>query len=56
MTDDPPNKSLSLDSKDLFEKLFEFSPDAIVVTDHTGSIVRANAQVERMFGYPVARN
>jgi PAS domain S-box-containing protein len=51
VTDDRPNKTLPLDSNDLFEKLFEFSPDAIVVTDNTGAIVRANAQVERMFGY-----
>ena len=51
MTAHAINKMLSLDSKDLFEKLFEFSPDAIVITDHTGSILRANAQVERMFGY-----
>lgn len=40
-----------MDSKDLFEKLFEFSPDAIVVADNSGLITRANAQVERMFGY-----
>lgn len=52
MTDDRPNLTLPLDSSDLFEKLFEFSPDAIVVTDQVGRIVRANAQVERMFGYP----
>jgi PAS domain S-box-containing protein len=39
------------DSDPLFEKLFEFSPDAIVVTDHRGSILRVNAQVERFFGY-----
>lgn len=35
----------------LFEKLFEFSPDAIVVTDSEGRITRANTQVERYFGY-----
>lgn len=35
----------------LFEKLFEFSPDAIVVTDETGKISEVNAQVERFFGY-----
>ena len=52
MTGNAPNKTLPHDSNDLFETLFEFSPDAIVVTDQTGSIVRANAQVERMFGYP----
>ena len=35
----------------LFEKLFEFSPDAIVVTDQTGKISEVNAQVEKFFGY-----
>jgi len=40
-----------LDPASLFEKLFEFSPDAVVVVDQTGSIVRANAQAEAMFGY-----
>jgi len=38
-----------LDSSDPFEKLFEFSPDAVVVVDQSGSIVRANAQTEAMF-------
>ena len=35
----------------LFERLFEHSPDAIVITDQTGSIVRVNARVEEFFGY-----
>jgi formate hydrogenlyase transcriptional activator len=35
----------------LFEKLFEFSPDAVLVTDKTGCVVHANAQTETMFGY-----
>ncbi|HEV2349778.1 MAG TPA: sigma 54-interacting transcriptional regulator [Terriglobia bacterium] len=35
----------------MFEKLFESSPDGIVVTAQDGEIVRVNAQVERMFGY-----
>ena len=35
----------------LFEKLFEFSPDAVFVTDQAGFIVRANGQAERLFGY-----
>ena len=39
------------DPPGLFEKLFEFSPDAVVVLDQTGSIVRANAQAEQLFGY-----
>jgi len=40
-----------LDATDLFEKLFEFSPDAVVVVDEAGAIVRANAQAEQIFGY-----
>src|ERR1700739_3836417 len=35
----------------LFEKLFQSSPDAIVVTDSKGQITEVNAQVERIFGY-----
>jgi PAS domain S-box-containing protein len=35
----------------IFEKLFEFSPDAIVLADAAGRITKANAQVERVFGY-----
>ncbi len=35
----------------LFEKLFEASPDAIVVTDAEGRITSINSQVERLFGY-----
>jgi PAS domain S-box-containing protein len=41
-------------SPEVFEKLFESSPDAIVVAAKDGEIVRVNAQVERMFGYPRA--
>jgi len=35
----------------LFQNLFEFSPDAIVVTDGNGRITNVNSQVERIFGY-----
>lgn len=35
----------------LLEALFESIPGAIVVSDESGSIVRLNAQVERLFGY-----
>ncbi len=35
----------------LFERLFEFSPDAVFVADKSGVIVRANGQAERFFGY-----
>jgi formate hydrogenlyase transcriptional activator len=46
-----PGKVLRLDASGLFEKLFEFSPDAIVVSDHNGRIIEVNAQVEKFFGY-----
>lgn len=35
----------------LLRALFEFAPDAIIVIDSTGRIVRSNGQVEAMFGY-----
>ena len=34
-----------------FRSLFEFSPDAIIMSDQEGKIVEANAQTERFFGY-----
>ena len=39
-------------TKAMFEGLFEFAPDAIVVVDSKGGIVQANQQAERLFGYP----
>jgi formate hydrogenlyase transcriptional activator len=38
-------------SETRFRSLFEFSPDAIVVTDPEGKITEVNAQVQRFFGY-----
>lgn len=35
----------------LFQQLFEFSPDAILVTRPDGAIIEANSQALRMFGY-----
>ena len=35
----------------LAEKLFEASPDSLIVSDAAGRIVEASAQVERLFGY-----
>jgi PAS domain S-box-containing protein len=35
----------------LFQNFFEFSPDAIVVTDGSGRITNVNSQVESLFGY-----
>lgn len=52
MCGETPGKALLPNSVNLFEKLFEFSPDAIVVTDRDGKITNINAQVETLFGYP----
>jgi len=47
----PEKDSSNRGAPELFERLFELSPDAIVVTDRQGRIASANAQVERIFGY-----
>jgi PAS domain S-box-containing protein len=39
------------DVQSLLENFFEQSPDAILITDHSGSILRVNAELERSFGY-----
>ena len=38
-------------SEGRFRALYEFSPDAILVTGENGEIAEANPQVERFFGY-----
>jgi PAS domain S-box-containing protein len=38
-------------SENRFRSLFEFSPDAIVVTDRDGRIAEVNGQVAKFFGY-----
>jgi len=38
-------------SESRFRSLFEFSPDAIVVTDRDGRIAEVNGQVAKFFGY-----
>ncbi len=38
-------------SQELFERLFESSPDAIMTADRNGRILAINTQMERMFGY-----
>jgi PAS domain S-box-containing protein len=35
----------------MFQELFQNAPDAIIVVDHAGRVVRANPQAERLFGY-----
>ena len=38
-------------SKEYFENLFNEVPEAIVIADNTGAIIRVNAEFTRMFGY-----
>ncbi len=35
----------------MYEGLFQFAPDAILIINNKGSIIRANQQAERLFGY-----
>ncbi|HUY81144.1 MAG TPA: sigma 54-interacting transcriptional regulator [Acidobacteriaceae bacterium] len=37
---------------ELFEKLFEFSPDGILVASRDGRILQANPHAEKIFGFP----
>src|SRR5271165_783879 len=47
----PQNRKKTEPAQIVFENFFEFSPDAIVVTDAHGRIMNVNSQVERAFGY-----
>ena len=38
-------------NEERFRSLFEFSPDAIIVTDEDGKITEVNGQVQTFFGY-----
>lgn len=44
-------KTVHLDTRTFFEKLFTSLPDAIVVVDSEGRIAEANPQTESLFGY-----
>jgi formate hydrogenlyase transcriptional activator len=46
-----PSPQKTLSPQALAEKLFEFSPDAQLVTDASGHIIDVNPQVEKFFGY-----
>src|SRR6516162_7700546 len=46
--DGPPSHP---ETQEVFYRLFEFAPDAIVVVDQQGVIRRANAKTEEMFGH-----
>ncbi len=57
MTERTPNDSLSRDviafaqSPEVLFRIFEYAPDAILLVDGNGQIVKTNAQAEVMFGY-----
>ena len=51
MSGPTPSMSQPPEPQTMFEKLFEASPDAIVVTNADGRITSINSQVERLFGY-----
>lgn len=36
---------------EVYESIFEYAPDAVLVVDADGSIARLNVQAEKMFGY-----
>ncbi len=38
-------------AQDIIERLFDFSPDAILVTDADGAVCAANPRAEELFGY-----
>jgi PAS domain S-box-containing protein len=46
-----PQIAQALHAQALYEKLFEFSPDAIMVADSQGRITSVNAQLVSAFGY-----
>lgn len=46
---------ISTHAQELFAKLFEFSPDAILVADSEGLIRKANPQAELLFGFPAGQ-
>jgi formate hydrogenlyase transcriptional activator len=48
---EPENKGHAVTTQFALENLFEFSPDAIFVTDAGGAILNANPRATELFGY-----
>jgi len=51
MTERRRGEQALLERQQMFEGLFENSPDAIILVDQAGRIVRTNARIEALFGY-----
>jgi len=47
----PPLRRAAFLGKEYFENLYNEVPEAIVIADNTGRILRVNAEFTRMFGY-----
>jgi PAS domain S-box-containing protein len=47
-----PDEGVRAWGADVLDGLLEAMPDALVVIDERGRILRVNAQTERLFGYP----
>jgi PAS domain S-box-containing protein len=45
------NQQQATENAEMFFRLFEFAPDAIVAVDQHGTIERINARTEELFGY-----
>lgn len=48
----PEGHRLSPDPMEIYQRIFECAPDALLVIDQAGRIVLANMQAETLFGYP----
>lgn len=54
MAEPPVQNTHASETEAIYERLFEFSPHAVLVVDATGRITRANQQAERFFGYTIS--